>query len=157
MENTITFTFHGGLGQATIALDRFFPCDAAKLRKLLKMIDEDPRRNELRAVVVQHCAQRAQRLSVSCADLAGKAAQQYARAKNMQPEIDALTDRIDTLAASIEQHAEQLRALKAQLREQKKAQRMAMSAYRSYQRQYVSAENNAAKLKKHAKVAGHGR
>ena len=63
MENIISFTFNEGRGHMAIVLDLFFPTAATRLRKLLKLIDEDyEHRDELRATIVQHCGQRASAL-----------------------------------------------------------------------------------------------
>ena len=86
MENIISFTFNEGRGRMTIVLDKFFPTSATRLRKLLKLVDEDyEHRDELRAAIVQHCSQRASALLDGRRDLANKAVEQHTRATEMQP------------------------------------------------------------------------
>lgn len=167
MENIISFTFNEGRGHMTIVLDKFFPTDATRLRKLLKLVDEDyDHRDELRAIIVQHCGQRASALLDGRRDLANKAVEQHTRAAEMQPEIDKLTGQIDAVQKYIKTfcskrggqgYRSQLKELKAQLKNKKEEQRSLLSAYRDYQRQFVSAENQAKKLKKNAEVADYGK
>lgn len=163
MENTvISFSFNGGRGHATIVLDKFFPTDATRLRKLLKMVDEDEHRDELRAIIVQHCGRRASDLLDGRKDLANKAVEYHTKATELQPEIDKLTGQIDAMQKYIKTFCSkrggqgyrgQLKELKAKLKNKKEEQRTALSAYRDYQRQFVSSENQAKKLKKNAEVA----
>ena len=142
MENIISFTFNEGRGHMTIVLDKFFPTDATRLRKLLKLVDEDyEHRDELRAIIVQHCGQRASALLDGRKDLANKAVEQHTRATEMQPEIDKLTGQIERLAEY------------CKTKEVKQRQRDALASYRDYQREFVSAENRANRLKKNAEVA----
>ena len=157
MENIISFTFNEGRGHMTIVLDKFFPTDATRLRKLLKLVDEDyEHRDELRAIIVQHCGQRASALLDGRKDLANKAVEQHTRATEMQPEIDKLTGQIERLqysAAEGRAYRGQLKELKAKLKDLKQRQRDALASYRDYQREFVSAENRANRLKKNAEVA----
>ena len=167
MENIISFTFNEGRGHMTIVLDKFFPTDATRLRKLLKLVDEDyDHRVELRAIIVQHCGQRASALLDGRRDLANKAVEQHTRAAEMQPEINKLTGQIDAVQKYIKTfcskrggqgYRSQLKELKAQLKNKKEEQRSLLSAFRDYQRQFVSAENQAKKLKKNAEVADYGK
>lgn len=159
MENIISFTFNEGRGRMTIVLDLFFPTDATRLRKLLKLVDEDyEHRDELRATIVQHCGQRASALLDGRRDLANKAVEQHTRATEMQPEIDKLTGQIERLAEYCktkegQAYRAQLKELKAKLKDLKQRQRVALASYRGYQREFVSAENRANRLKKNAEVA----
>jgi len=159
MENIISFTFNEGRGHMTIVLDKFFPTDATRLRKLLKLVDEDyEHRDELRTIIVQHCGQRASALLDGRRDLANKAVEQHTRATEMQPEIDKLTGQIERLAEYCKTkegraYREQLKELKAKLKDLKQRQRDALASYRDYQREFVSAENRANRLKKNAEVA----
>lgn len=164
MENTvISFSFNGGRGHATIVLDKFFPTDATRLRKLLKIVDEDyEHRDELRVTIVQHCSRRASELLDGRRYLANKAVEYHTKATELQPEIDKLTGQIDAMQKYIKTfcskkggqgYRAQLKELKAQLKNKKEEQRHALSVYRDYQRQFVSAENTANKLKKNAEVA----
>ena len=159
MENIISFTFNEGRGHMTIVLDLFFPTDATRLRKLLKLVDEDyEHRDELRAAIVQHCSQRASALLDGRRDLANKAVEQHTRATEMQPEIDKLTGQIERLAEYCKTkegraYRAQLKELKAKLKDLKQRQRVALASYRDYQREFVSAENRANRLKKNAEVA----
>ena len=159
MENIISFTLNEGRGHMTIVLDKFFPTSATRLRKLLKLVDEDyEHRDELRATIVQHCGQRASALLDGRKDLANKAVEQHTRATEMQPEIDKLTGRIERLAEYCKTkegraYREQLKELKAKLKDLKQRQRDALASYRDYQREFVSAENRANRLKKNAEVA----
>lgn len=159
MENIISFTFNEGRGHMTIVLDKFFPTGATRLRKLLKLVDEDyEHRDELRAAIVQHCSQRASALLDGRKDLANKAVEQHTRATEMQPEIDKLTGQIERLAEYCKTkegraYREQLKELKAKLKDLKQRQRDALASYRDYQREFVSAENRANRLKKNAEVA----
>ena len=159
MENIISFTFNEGRGHMTIVLDKFFPTDATRLRKLLKLVDEDyEHRDELRDTIVQHCGQRASALLDGRRDLANKAVEQHTRATEMQPEIDKLTGQIERLAEYCKTkegraYREQLKELKAKLKDLKQRQRDALASYRDYQREFVSAENRANRLKKNAEVA----
>lgn len=159
MENIISFTFNEGRGHMTIVLDKFFPTDATRLRKLLKLVDEDyEHRDELRAIIVQHCGQRASALLDGRRDPANKAVEQHTRATEMQPEIDKLTGQIERLAEYCKTkegraYREQLKELKAKLKDLKQRQCDALASYRDYQREFVSAENRANRLKKNAEVA----
>ena len=164
MENNtiISFSFNGGRGHATIVLDKFFPTDATRLRKLLKMVDEDEHWDELRAIIVRHCGRRASDLLDGRKDLANKAVEYHTKATELQPEIDKLTGQIGAMQKYIKTfcskrggqgYQDQLKELKAKLKNKKEEQRTALSAYRDYQRQFVSAETQAKKLKKNAEVA----
>lgn len=165
-QKIINITFHQGMGHMTVVLDAFFPTDATRLRKLLSIIDEDyEHRDELRAVVVQHCGQRAQALMDGRSDLANQAVNYHTKATELQPEIDKMARQVDTLQRYVKTYCkrggqgyrQQLKELKAQLKEVKKQQRHALTLYRDYQRRFVSAEKEAEKLKKNVEVAKHER
>lgn len=165
-QKIINITFHQGMGHMTVVLDAFFPTDATRLRKLLSIIDEDyEHRDELRAVVVQHCGQRAQALMDGRSDLANQAVNYHTKATELQPEIDKMARQVDTLQQYIKTYCkrggqgyrQQLKELKAQLKEVKKQQRHALTLYRDYQRRFVGAEKEAEKLKKNVEVAKHER
>ena len=165
-QNIINITFHQGMGHMTVVLDAFFPTDATRLRKLLSIIDEDyEHRDELRAVVVQHCSQRAQALMDGRSDLANQAVNYHTKATELQPEIDKMARQVDTLQRYVKTYCkrggqgyrQQLKELKAQLKEVKKQQRHALTLYRDYQRRFVGAEKEAEKLKKNVEVAKHER
>lgn len=165
-QKIINITFHQGMGHTTVVLDEFFPTDATRLRKLLSIIDEDyEHRDELRAVVVQHCGQRAQALMDSRSDLANRAVDYHTKATELQPEIDKLARQIDSLQQYIKTYCkrggqgyrQQLKELKAQLKDIKEQQRHALTLYRDYQRRFVGAEKEAEKLKKNVEVAKHER
>lgn len=165
-QKIINITFHQGMGHMTVVLDEFFPTDATRLRKLLSIIDEDyEHRNELRDVVVQHCGQRAQALMDSRSDLANRAVDYHTKATELQPEIDKLARRIDPLQQYIKTYCkrggqgyrQQLKELKAQLKDVRDQQRHALTLFRDYQRQFISAEKVAERLKKNVEVAKHER
>ena len=165
-QNIINITYHEGRGHMTVVLDKFFPTDVTRLRKLLKVIDEDyEHRDELRAVVVQHCGQRAQALMDGRSDLANQAVNYHTKATELQPEIDKMARQVDTLQRYVKTYCkrggqgyrQQLKELKAQLKEVKKQQRHALTLYRDYQRRFVGAEKEAEKLKKNVEVAKHER
>ena len=165
-QKIINITFHQGMGHMTVVLDAFFPTDATRLRKLLSIIDEDyEHRDELRAVVVQHCGQRAQALMDGRSDLANQAVNYHTKATELQPEIDKMARQVDTLQRYVKTYCkrggqgyrQQLKELKAQLKEAKKQQRHALTLYRDYQRRFVGAEKEAEKLKKNVEVAKHER
>ena len=166
-QKIINITFHQGMGHMTVVLDAFFPTDAARLRKLLSIIDEDyEHRDELRAVVVQHCGQRAQALMDGRSDLANQAVNYHTKATELQPEIDKMARQVDTLQKYIKTYCkrgggqgyrQQLKELKAQLKDIKEQQRHALTLYRDYQRRFVGAEKEAEKLKKNVEVAKHER
>lgn len=165
-QKIINITFHQGMGHMTVVLDAFFPTDAARLRKLLSIIDEDyEHRDELRAVVVQHCGQRAQALMDGRSDLANQAVNYHTKATELQPEIDKMARQVDTLQRYVKTYCkrggqgyrQQLKELKAQLKEIKEQQRHALTLYRDYQRRFVGAEKEAEKLKKNVEVAKHER
>lgn len=165
-QKIINITFHQGMGHMTVVLDEFFPTDATRLRKLLSIIDEDyEHRDELRAVVVQHCGQRAQAPMDSRSDLANRAVDYHTKATELQPEIDKLARQIDSLQQYIKTYCkrggqgyrQQLKELKAQLKDIKEQQRHALTLYRDYQRRFVGAEKEAEKLKKNVEVAKHER
>lgn len=165
-QKIINITFHQGMGHMTVVLDEFFPTDAARVRKLLSIIDEDyEHRDELRAVVVQHCGQRAQALMDGRSDLANQAVNYHTKATELQPEIDKMARQVDTLQRYVKTYCkrggqgyrQQLKELKAQLKEVKKQQRHALTLYRDYQRRFVGAEKEAEKLKKNVEVAKHER
>lgn len=165
-QKIINITFHQGMGHMTVVLDAFFPTDATRLRKLLSIIDEDyEHRDELRAVVVQHCSQRAQALMDGWSDLANQAVNYHTKATELQPEIDKMARQVDTLQRYVKTYCkrggqgyrQQLKELKAQLKEVKKQQRHALTLYRDYQRRFVGAEKEAEKLKKNVEVAKHER
>ena len=165
-QKIINITFHQGMGHMTVVLDAFFPTDATRLRKLLSIIDEDyEHRDELRAVVVQHCGQRAQALMDGRSDLANQAVNYHTKATELQPEIDKMARQVDTLQRYVktyckrggQDYRQQLKELKAQLKEVKKQQRHALTLYRDYQRRFVGAEKEAEKLKKNVEVAKHER
>lgn len=165
-QKIINITFHQGMGHMTVVLDAFFPTDATRLRKLLSIIDEDyEHQDELRAVVVQHCGQRAQALMDSRSDLANQAVNYHTKATELQPEIDKMARQVDTLQRYVKTYCkrggqgyrQQLKELKAQLEEVKKQQRHALTLYRDYQRRFVGAEKEAEKLKKNVEVAKHER
>ena len=165
-QKIINITFHQGMGHMTVVLDAFFPTDAPRLRKLLSIIDEDyEHRDELRAVVVQHCGQRAQALMDGRSDLANQAVNYHTKATELQPEIDKMARQVDTLQRYVKTYCkrggqgyrQQLKELKAQLKEVKKQQRHALTLYRDYQRRFVGAEKEAEKLKKNVEVAKHER
>lgn len=165
-QKIINITFHQGMGHMTVVLDAFFPTDATRLRKLLSIIDEDyEHRDELRAVVVQHCGQRAQALMDGRSDLANQAVNYHTKATELQPEIDKMARQVDTLQKYVKTYCkrggqgyrQQLKELKAQLKEVKKQQRHALTLYRDYQRRFVGAEKEAEKLKKNVEVAKHER
>lgn len=159
MEVLLHITWNGGRGNATIVLDKFLPCDQPRFRKFLKLVDEDyDHRDELRAIIVQHCGQRASALLDGRKDLANKAVEQHTKATEMQPEIDKLTGQIERLTEYCKTkegraYREQLKELKAKLKDLKQRQRDALASYRDYQREFVSAENRANRLKKNAEVA----
>lgn len=162
MGTTISFTFNGGKGRATIVLDKFFPTNATRLRKLLKMVDEDYRhRDELRAAIVRHCRQRASDLLDGQKDLASKVVEYRTKAAEMQSDIDRLTEQAGRLQEYVKAlkhgqskaYREQLRRLKDKLSAEKQAQRFALASYRDCQRRFVSAENSAGKLKKNAEAS----
>ena len=152
-QKIINITFHQGMGHMTVVLDAFFPTDAARLRKLL------------RAVVVQHCGQRAQALMDGRSDLANQAINYHTKATELQPEIDKMARQVDTLQRYVKTYCkrggqgyrQQLKELKAQLKEIKEQQRHALTLYRDYQRRFVGAEKEAEKLKKNVEVAKHER
>lgn len=163
-QKIINITFHQGMGHMTVVLDAFFPTDATRLRKLLSIIDEDyEHRDELRAVVVQHCGQRAQALMDGRSDLANQAVDYHTKATELQPEIDKMARQVDTLQRYVKTYCkrggqgyrQQLKELKAQLKEVKEQQRHALTLYRDYQRRFVGAEKEAEKLKKNVEVAKH--
>lgn len=165
-QKIINITFHQGMGHMTVVLDEFFPTDATRLRKLLSIIDEDyEHRDELRAVVVQHCGQRAQALMDGRSDLANQAINCHTKATELQPEIDKMARQVDTLQRYVKTYCkwggqgyrQQLKELKAQLKEIKEQQRHALTLYRDYQRRFVGAEKEAEKLKKNVEVAKHER
>ena len=165
-QKIINITFHQGMGHMTVVLDAFFPTDATRLRKLLSIIDEDyEHRDELPAVVVQHCGQRAQALMDGRSDLANQAVNYHTKATELQPEIDKMARQVDTLQRYVKTYCkrggqgyrQQLKELKAQLKEVKKQQRHALTLYRDYQRRFVGAEKAAEKLKKNVEVAKHER
>lgn len=165
-QKIINITFHQGMGHMTVVLDAFFPTDATRLRKLLSIIDEDyEHRDELRAVVVQHCGQRAQALMDGRSDLANQAVDYHTKATELQPEIDKMARQVDTLQRYVKTYCkrggqgyrQQLKELKAQLKEVKEQQRHALTLYRDYQRRFVGAEKEAEKLKKNVEVAKHER
>lgn len=165
-QKIINITFHQGMGHMTVVLDAFFPTDATRLRKLLSIIDEDyEHRDELRAVVVQHCGQRAQALMDGRSDLANQAINYHTKATELQPEIDKMARQVDTLQRYVKTYCkrggqgyrQQLKELKAQLKEIKEQQRHALTLYRDYQRRFVGAEKEAEKLKKNVEVAKHER
>ena len=165
-QKIINITFHQGMGHMTVVLDAFFPTDAARLRKLLSIIDEDyEHRDELRAVVVQHCGQRAQALMDGRSDLANQAINYHTKATELQPEIDKMARQVDTLQRYVKTYCkrggqgyrQQLKELKAQLKDIKEQQRHALTLYRDYQRRFVGAEKEAEKLKKNVEVAKHER
>lgn len=165
-QKIINITFHQGMGHMTVVLDAFFPTDAARLRKLLSIIDEDyEHRDELRAVVVQHCGQRAQALMDGRSDLANQAINYHTKATELQPEIDKMARQVDTLQRYVKTYCkrggqgyrQQLKELKAQLKEIKEQQRHALTLYRDYQRRFVGAEKEAEKLKKNVEIAKHER
>lgn len=165
-QKIINITFHQGMGHMTVVLDAFFPTDATRLRKLLSIIDEDyEHQDELRAVVVQHCGQRAQALMDGRSDLANQAVNYHTKATELQPEIDKMARQVDTLQRYVKTYCkrggqgyrQQLKELKAQLKEVKKQQRHALTLYRDYQRRFVGAEKETEKLKKNVEVAKHER
>lgn len=165
-QKIINITFHQGMGHMTVVLDEFFPTDATRLRKLLSIIDEDyEHRDELRAVVVQHCGQRAQTLMDGRSDLANQAVNCHTKATELQPEIDKRARQVDALQRYVKTYCkrggqgyrQQLKELKAQLKEIKEQQRHALTLYRDYQRRFVGAEKEAEKLKKNVEVAKHER
>ena len=165
-QKIINITFHQGMGHMTVVLDAFFPTDATRLRKLLSIIDEDyEHQDELRAVVVQHCGQRAQALMDGRSDLANQAVNYHTKATELQPEIDKMARQVDTLQRYVKTYCkrggqgyrQQLKELKAQLKEVKKQQRHALTLYRDYQRRFVGAEKEAETLKKNVEVAKHER
>lgn len=166
-QKIINITFHQGMGHMTVVLDEFFPTDATRLRKLLSIIDEDyEHRDELRAVVVQHCGQRARALMDGRSDLANQAVNCHTKATELQPEIDKMTWQVDALQQYIKTYCkrgggqgyrQQLKELKAQLKDIKEQQRHALTLYRDYQRRFVGAEKEAEKLKKNVEVAKHER
>ena len=165
-QKIINITFHQGMGHMTVVLDAFFPTDATRLRKLLSIIDEDyEHQDELRAVVVQHCGQRAQALMDGRSDLANQAVNYHTKATELQPEIDKMARQVDTLQRYVKTYCkrggqgyrQQLKELKAQLKEVKKQQRHALTLYRDYQRRFVGAEKEAEKLKKNVEGAKHER
>lgn len=130
-QNIINITHHEGRGHMTVVLDKFFPTDVTRLRKLLKVIDED-----------------------------------YEHRDELQPKIDKLTRQVSAMQEYINTYCkrgkgqgyrQQLKELKAQLKDAKEQQRRALSLYRDYQRQFVSAEKNAERLKKNAEVADYGK
>ncbi len=159
----IEIIYHEGRGHMTIVLDEFFPTDAARLRKLLQVIDKDyEHRDALRAAIVQHCGHRASELLDGRKNLANKAVDYHTKATELQPEIDRLTGQIGSLREYIKTYCSkrggkgyraQLKELKEKLKDKKEEQRNALSMYRDYQRQFVSAENKANRLKKNAEVA----
>lgn len=166
-QNVINITYHEGRGHMTVVLDKFFPTDVTRLRKLLEVIDEDyEHRDELRAAVVQHSGRRALGLLDSRKDLANRAVENHTKATELQPKIDKLTRQISAMQEYIKTYCkrgkgqgyrQQLKELKAQLKDAKEQQRRALSLYRDYQRQFVSAEKNAERLKKNAEVADYGK
>ena len=166
-QKIINITFHQGMGHMTVVLDAFFPTDATRLRKLLSIIDEDyEHRDELRAVVVQHCGQRAQALMDGRSDLANQAVNYHTKATELQPEIDKMARQVDTLQRYVKTYCkrgggqgyrQQLKELKAQLKGIREQQRHALTLYRDYKRRFVGAEKEAEKLKKNVEVAKHER
>lgn len=166
-QNIINITYHGGRGRMTIVLDEFFPTSVTRLRKLLKVIDEDyEHRDELRAAVVQHCGRRATGLLDGRKDLANRAVEYHTKATELQPKIDKFARQVSAMQEYVniyckrgkgQSYCQQLKELKAQLRDAKEQQRRALSLYRDYQQQFVSVEKNAKRLKKNAEVADYGK
>ena len=159
-QKIINITFHQGMGHMTVVLDEFFPTDATRLRKLLSIIDEDyEHRDELRAVVVQHCGQRAQALMDGRSDLANQAVNCHTKATELQPEIDKRARQVDALQQYIKTYCKRGggQGYRQQLKELKEQQRHALTLYRDYQRRFVGAEKEAEKLKKNVEVAKHER
>lgn len=159
MDTTISITYHEGRGHMTVVLDKFFPTDATRLRKLLKVIDEDyEHRDELRAAIVQHCGRRAQEALDGRKDLANRAADMHTRAAELQPEIDKLTRQVKALGAYCKTPSgrccrQQLKDLKAREKGAKERHRLCLQKFKEYQREFVNAEKTAEQLKKNADVA----
>lgn len=158
-QNIIYITYHNGLGHMTVVLDKFFPTDATRVRKLLKVIDEDyEHRDELRAAIVQHCGQRAQELLDSRKFLANRAVDMHTRATELQPEIDKLTRQVESMEAYCKTRSgrcyrEKLKELKARQKEMTAQRRFYLQKFKEYQREFASAEKKAERLKKNAEVA----
>lgn len=159
MENTISFTFSDGEGHMTIALDDFFPIDEPRLRKLLKLIDEDRgQRDKLLAAIIQHCTRCAAFYLNLRANWANQCVNSYTRAEALQPEIETLTDQVKRLTEYCKTkegraYRETLKEWKAQLRDMKKKQRDALSNYRFCRRRAINAKKQAERLTKNAEVA----
>lgn len=152
MENTISFTFSDGEGHMTIALDDFFPIDEPRLRKLLKLIDEDRgKRDKLLAAIIQHCTRCAAFYLNLRANWANQSVTSRARAEALQPEIEKLTGKIKLLKGQT--YREARKEWKAQLRDMKKKQRDALSNYRFCRRRAANAKKQAERLTKNAEVA----
>lgn len=151
MENTISFTFSDGSGHATIALDKFFPTDATRLRKLLKMINEDYEcRDELMCAIIRYCAQSAVALLSSRPNWANRSVDAHTAATELQPEIEKLTGKIKLLKGQT--YREARKEWKAQLRDMKKKQRDALSNYRFCRQRAANAKKQAERLTKNAEV-----
>ncbi len=151
MENTISFTFSDGNGHATIVLDEFFPTSETRLKKLLKMINEDhERRDKLLYAIIQYCTQSAAALLNSRAIWANRCVDAYTVATELQPEIEKLTGKIKLLKGRT--YREARKEWKAQLRDMKKKQRDALSNYRFCRRRAINAKKQAERLEKNAEV-----
>lgn len=164
-QKIINITFHQGMGHMTVVLDEFFPTNVTRLRKLLSIIDEDyEHRDELRAAIVQHCGQRAQALMDGRSNLANQAVNYHTKATELQPEIDKMIRQVAALQQYIKTYCkrgsgyhQQLKELKAQLKDSREQQRHALTLYRDYQRQFISAEKVAERLRKNVEVAKYER
>jgi hypothetical protein len=153
MENTISFTFSESNGHATIVLDEFFPTNTTRLRKLLKMINEDhERRDKLLYAIIQYCTQSAAALLNSRASWANQCVNSYTRAEELQPEIEKLTCSIECTTKYWNSYQEQLKDWKVQLRAMKKKQRDALNTYRICKQKFANAKKQAERLEKNAEV-----
>lgn len=168
----ISFSFNDGGGHGVIVLDRFLPTSQARIRKLLRMIDEDwERRSDLRTEIALHCKQRIPALLREREDAVKRAIEAREKAAGMQPEIDQLSQGVLRMQKLVEdfpkgnpkdgrqklraQIRRQLRERKILLRKKKAVQREAASSFRYYRTKAVKADRQVLRLKENAKEACH--
>ena len=161
----ITIVYLERKGRMTILLDRFFPTDSARVRKLLKTINADyEHRDELRETVVRHCRERAQKLMDSRRELANRLVNYRTEAEELQPRIDRLSDQTEMLQQYVATFCKQgscyhrqLKTLEAELKGLKDRQRSLFSMAEDCRRQFNRAGKEAERLLKNVEVIAHER
>lgn len=140
-------------GFMDVILDAFFPTSAARVRKLLRIIELDyAHRDELMNQVLQYCTERAQRTMDSRKGLANEAVDSRQRAADLQPRIDQCKRRILSIETYTKEMRSRMKAAKEELKKLESMQRAERAASKKKMKEFELAEKKAQQLWKNAEV-----